>query len=71
MAAYDFEQLIARKHKLRNHGHKMFERIKIDADRLISFVRVIIFACRIGNTRLGNAISWINGYIIGSVRKIL
>ena len=35
VAARDLEQLVARQHQLRHHGHQMFERIDIDADRLV------------------------------------
>ena len=31
----DLEQLVARQHQLRHHGHQMFERVDIDADRLV------------------------------------
>ena len=35
VAAHDLEQLIAREHQLRHHGHQLFERIDGDADRLV------------------------------------
>ena len=35
VAAHDLEQLIARQHQLRHHGHQVFERIDGDADRLV------------------------------------
>ncbi len=31
----DVEQLIARQHQLRDHGHQMFERVDVHADRLV------------------------------------
>ena len=34
VAAHDVEQLVARQHQLRHHGHQVFERIDADADRL-------------------------------------
>ena len=33
--AHDVEKLIARQHQLRNHRHQVFERVEVDADRLL------------------------------------
>ena len=34
--AHDVEQLIARQHQLRHHRHQVFERVEVDADRLVA-----------------------------------
>ena len=35
VAAGDLEQLVAGQHQLRDHGHQVFERVDVDADRLV------------------------------------
>ena len=35
VAAGDFQQLVAGQHQLGDHGHQMFERVDVDADRLV------------------------------------
>ena len=35
VAAHDLEQLVAGEHQLRDHGHQVFERVDVDADRLV------------------------------------
>ena len=37
--AHDLQQLVARQHQLGHHGHQMFERVDIDADRMMSATR--------------------------------
>ena len=34
--AHDLEQLVAREHQLRDHGHQLLERVDGDADRLVA-----------------------------------
>jgi hypothetical protein len=35
VAAGDFQELVAGQHQLGDHGHQMFERVDVDADRLV------------------------------------
>ena len=35
VAAHDLDQLIAREHQLRDHGHQVLERVDVHADRLV------------------------------------
>ena len=47
--AADVEQLIAREHQLRDHGHQMFERVDMHADRLVRDLAVgALFVAAVG-----------------------
>ena len=51
VAAHDLEQLVARQHQLRHHGHQLFERIDGDADRLVAAFGVVVVLRRLFDRR--------------------
>ena len=52
VAAGDLQQLVAGQHQLRDHGHQVFQRIDIDADRLVgdlvALLHLALDRCRLG-----------------------
>ena len=50
VAAHDVEQLVAGQHQLRDHGHQVFERVDVDADRLVGDLGlgVVLVVGRVG-----------------------
>ena len=42
----DLEKLVARQHKLRDHGHQVFQRLHVHADRLVGDLGIMPFVFR-------------------------
>ena len=42
VAPRDLEQLVAREHQLGNHGHQLFQRVHVHADRLVGDLRLVL-----------------------------
>ncbi len=54
VAAHDLQELVAGEHQLRDHGHQVFQRIDVDADRLRRdlAVELVLVALGLGLLRL-------------------